>query len=146
MENASNATGETTVARPRWWDWATDGDSVDGTFVRFDQGHTKQYGPKVIVVLLVSGEERSVWLLETVLHNKFKRELEGRPERNLKAGERVVVTRLDMRESESGGTNYRDFRVLFPDRPAPSAMELFELDGPTVEPTSEPADADDIPF
>ncbi len=42
-------------------------------------------------------------------------------------GERVVVTRLEEKTATDGETTYRNFRVLFPDRPQLSTDDLFDL-------------------
>ena len=68
-------------------------------------------------MLEVDGTERSLWLNATVLYGKFRDELQNRPGRDLTVGERIVVTRLEEKTATDGETTYRNFRVLFPDRP-----------------------------
>ena len=142
----STAVGGDDTDYPRSWIWDDDGDLCAGTFVRFDKGRTRDYGSKPIVVLNVEDEERSIWLLQTVLYEEFRRELEDRPTHDLIPGERVVIRRLEEKTGEAG-RRYRPFRVLFPDRPATSTADLFELGPkPPPSPTETDLDPDDIPF
>ncbi len=128
---------------PRWWNWDEDGEVADGTFVRFTRGRS-EFGPKVILVLLIAGEERSIWMHETALESKFRDELLNRPSRDLDPGERVAVKRGGMQKTLDGKRDYRAFDVRFPDRPEPTTSDLFKLD---EEPDAEkPAVADDVPF
>jgi hypothetical protein len=85
---------------PESWIWEDDGPLVSGRFVRFDRGRTKDYGDKVIVVLDVDGEQRSVWLMTTVLHGKLHDELEQRPGHRLESGERITIKRRQGQERE----------------------------------------------
>ena len=132
-------TSETRFPRP--WLWGEDGDVAAGTFRRFDAGPTREYGRKPIAVLGIEGEDRSVWLMQDVLYNKFRDELADRPEHTLAIGERVVIERLGEKVSDSGRT-YWNFRVLFPDRPEPSTETLFNLGPPPAGPTELPDAAD----
>jgi hypothetical protein len=133
---------------PRWWDWDEDGDIVSGTFVRFTQGFS-EYGERTVVVLLVDGEERSVWLHQTVLFDEFRREVLRRTSRELDVGEKVVVKRGEKRKTKDDKRTFRSFRVLFPDQPQPTTSDLLKLDEePQEKPVDEkPAPGDgDLPF
>jgi hypothetical protein len=143
--------GET--AYPETWKFGDHGDLVAGTFVRFDEGPTRDYGMRVILVLDVDGRERSIWLSQTALFNKVRDELNRRASKALDPGERVVVQRHEKTTSENG-REYWPFVVSFPDRPEKSTTDLFGLDEGIVrydkEPT-EPAPGDvgpdgDVPF
>ena len=57
METLAEQTGET--GYPESWIFGEDGDLVSGTFLRFDEGTTRDYGPKVIIVLDVAGQSGS---------------------------------------------------------------------------------------
>jgi hypothetical protein len=139
---------------PATWIFSEHGDTVAGSFVRFERGQTRDFGARVICVLEIEGVERSLWLNETVLFGKFQDEIRERPERTLTPGERVVVQRLGKTQSEHSKGAYWDFAVRFPDRPEPSVSELFGLDEePKPPPAAEPVAAsngsnpdDDIPF
>jgi len=147
-------TAETVPSRsadyPRSWLWDEDGNLVSGSFVRFDEGVTKDFGSKVIVVLDVGGEERAVWLTTMVLHGRFSDELERRATKRLEVGERVVIERGADRVESENGRSYWPFKILFPNRPQKSEAELFGLDeglARTDELTLGKAAGDDaIPF
>jgi hypothetical protein len=132
---------------PRWWNWDEDGDLCAGTFVRFTEGFS-EYGEKTIVVLELDGEERSIWLHETVLFDEFRREVLRRPGRELDSGERVVVKRGEKQKTKDGKRTFRGFRVVFPDQPAPTTSDLLKLDEEPQEKTDEKPAADDgdLPF
>ncbi len=121
--------------------WDEHGDLVDGRFIRFDKGRTRDYGAKPVLVLDVDGDERSVWLLQTVLFEEVRRELAERPNHDLIPGERVVIRRLEPKIGDTGRT-YRPFRVLFPDRPRTSTSELFDL-GSIPKPATPAEDEDE---
>jgi hypothetical protein len=137
---------------PAAWIWDDDGDRVGGSFVRFDRGHTRQYGDKTIVVLNVDGVERSVWLTQTVLYGKFRDELRERPSRTIEPGERITISRRGKVESENATGSYWGFSVVFHDKPAPETSDLFpDLDGPAAakpeaETTEKPIEDDGIPY
>ena len=124
-------TGTTVAAEgndyPANWIFDEHGETIAGTFVRFERGQTKNYGSKPIAVLEVDGAERSLWLNTAVLAGKFRDELRERPQRELAPGERIVVTRIGKATTEDG-REYWNFRILFPDRPALSTGELFDFD------------------
>ena len=141
---------------PESWIWDEHGERVSGTFVCFTRGHTKQYGPKTIVVLDVDGEQRSVWLSQTVVYNQFCDELRERPNHELTSGERITIKRGEKVESGEGSF-YWKFRVAFRDKPPLNTGDLFhDLEPEPAEPEpakakpakaakSEP-DEDGIPF
>jgi hypothetical protein len=138
---------------PKAWLWDEDGETVSGTFVGFTQGQTRNFGRKVIVLLEIEGERRSIWLNNTVLLGKFRDELQDRPEQRLSQGERITITRLGKVDSAEAMGPYWKFVVLFHDRPEPSVEELFNLGGepepraPVPDSGAEPAGADDdVPF
>jgi hypothetical protein len=139
---------------PANWIFDNDGETIAGTFRRFERGQTKNYGAKPIAVLEVDGQERSLWLNTAVLAGKFRDELEERPDRELTVGERIVVTRLGKATTQDGNTEYWNFRVLFPDKPTLKTDDLFDFeDEPRREAqrteTATPVEPDDdgsIPF
>jgi hypothetical protein len=156
---ATEQTGE--AVYPAAWIFDEDGATVAGTFVKFDQGRTKEYGKKVICVLEVGGVERSVWLSQMALFSKFKDELESRPSKTLQPGERVVVQRgAEKVKGKTSDRSYWPFVVAFPDAPERSTSDLFggfdeghvkydEQEGNVDEQgeiKSEPDDGDEIPF
>jgi len=110
---------------PTAWLWDEDGSTVAGTFVKFDEGRTKEYGKKVICVLLVNGVERSIWLSQLALFSKFRDELETRPGNRLEVGERVVVQRGAEKVEGANKRKYWPFTVAFPDAPERSTSDLF---------------------
>jgi hypothetical protein len=131
---------------PANWIFDEDGDEVAGTFVAFDEGQTRDYGLKPILILDGVGdppERRTVWLFG-ILPGQFAKELERRGTGDLVVGERIVITRLGEKQSESTGRMYTDYRVLFPDRPAKSASDIL---GVRDKPAEKP-DEDDgsVPF
>jgi hypothetical protein len=131
---------------PCSWLWDEDGDECFGTFVRFDRGQTRGYGRKTIVVLHVGDEDRSVWLYQTALYSQMRDELADRPGRQLNAGERILIRRLEMKPNADASREYRDFDVYFIDRPEPSPEECFpDLppigDLPAIEEPPEPGEA-----
>lgn len=165
MTSVPDTQNDVATGYPETWKFAEHGDLVAGTFVRFDEGPTRDYGLKVILVLDVDGVERSVWLSQTALFNKVKDELNRRTSNTLEPGERVIVQRHGKTTSENG-RSYWPFAVSFPDRPEKSTADLFGLDEghvkepgrlptpevegarlPTPEAESAPVDPDDgIPF
>jgi hypothetical protein len=126
------------------------GDACSGRFVRFDKAATRDFGKKLILVLEVDGEERSIWLLQTALFNRIRDELGDRPERKLNAGERVVIHRLAETTTQDGNRSYRPFRVYFPDRPELDVADEFKLPKPTAATTGDPDvvvdDYGDVPY
>ena len=138
---------------PEAWIFSEHGDLVAGTFLRFDEGQTRDYGTRVIIVLNVDGQERSVWLSQMALFNKVRDELGRRASKKLDVGERVVIERHAKKKGENE-REYWPFTVLFPDRPEKSTTDLFDLDEGRTYKTKqpeEPAPGDvgpdgDIPF
>jgi len=148
MENVAE---QTELEYPQSWIFDDDGDLIEGRFLRFEEGRTKEYGPKVILILDVGGAERGLWLTQTVLFNRMRDELESRANKRLEPGERIVVKRLEKKYG-AGDREYWRFSTLFPDRPEKTTSELFGLDeGPVAyEETKEPGSAqlgadDDLP-
>jgi hypothetical protein len=136
---------------PKSWLWAEDGNLISGRFLRFDEGSTRDYGSKPIVVLDVDGQERSIWLTTSVLFNRFRDELERRASKRLEVGERIVIERSAEQVESENGRKYWPFKILFPDRPTKSEVELFDLDPGRVknEKPADDGDGDgdgDIPF
>lgn len=146
---------------PAAWIFDEDGATVAGTFVKFDQGRTKEFGKKVIVVLEVAGVERSIWLSQMALFSKFRDELGSRPNNRLERGERVIVQRGSEKVEGKNGRRYWPFVVAFPDAPERSTSDLFggfdeeghvkyaEQEGNVDaqgDVKSEPNDGDGIPF
>jgi hypothetical protein len=124
---------------PENWIFDEHGQTIAGTFLRFERGQTKNYGPKPIAVLEVDGAERSLWLNTAVLAGKFRDELQERPQRELSPGERIVVKRLGKTATEDGQTEYWNYRVLFPDKPTLKTSDLFDFEGePPEAPRQEP--------
>lgn len=120
------------------------GDILVGEVLRYSKG-TTEYGQYPIVVLAdeETGEERSVWLLHTVLLREFQ-------EQKPRIGERVGVKRLP--DSEKGYRRY----ALRVDRPEPEPDDLLEeatpadfVPEPDPEPPAPPPGPppdDDLPF
>jgi hypothetical protein len=134
---------------PAYWDFDEDGPLLSARFVKFDQGQTKMYGPKPICVIEADGEERSLWLTQTVLYQRFRDELLRRPGRTLAVGERISVERHEKKRTENGRYEYTPFTIIFHDAPELSTSDLFELDtGPAGAKSEEPSepDVDDVPF
>jgi hypothetical protein len=80
---------------------------VEGTVTGLDKAPTK-FGQAMIVNLAVDGEERALWLTQTVLRSQFG---QLKP----KVGEKIRVEYLGMRDGAGG--EYHNFRVTAPDRP-----------------------------
>ena len=134
---------------PQSWIFDEDGELVAGTFVKFDEGQTKEYGSRVILVLEVDGQERGVWLSQMALFSRVRDELNRRTSKTLEPGERVVIQRHEKKKGKND-REYWPFTVAFPDRPAKTTSDLFELDEGLVR-NEEPAKGDvgpdgDIPF
>jgi hypothetical protein len=127
---------------PEAWIFDEHGETIAGRFVRFDRGHTRNFGQRAICVLLVEGFERALWLSQTALLGKFRDEVRGRPGYELTLGERIVVTRLEKVMAADGKTEYWGFRVLFPDRPQLSTADLLGLS----EERESVGPSDDVPF
>jgi hypothetical protein len=140
---------------PAWWDWDSDGKSIEGAFVRAGTGYT-QMGPRPFVVLDHEGDERTVWLHHDVLRNLFAREVHRRPDKMIHRDETVRIWQLEARESQSNaGRSYTDYRVEFPEGPESTQVDIF---GPPPEGSSQPqpetegtavgsgVSGDDIPF
>jgi hypothetical protein len=146
----SSASAEQSGEYPEAWFWDEHGACVRGTFVRFARGQTRDYGKKVIAVLDVDGELRSIWLTATVLFGKFRDELLDRPGHRLEPGERITVKRLDKVESAEARGDYWNFAVLFHDSPRPSESDLFGFadddPGSSEEPAARKQADDGIPF
>jgi hypothetical protein len=130
---------------PANWIFDEHGETVAGTFLRFERGQTKNYGAKPICILEVEGVERSLWLNTAVLASKFRDELQERPQRELVVGERIVITRLGKTTTEDGNTEYWAFRVLFPDKPSLSTSELFDFEGDPSRVERRPSFSDEEP-
>lgn len=128
---------------PANWIFDEHGETIAGTFLRFERGQTKNYGAKPIAVLEVDGQERSLWLNTAVLAGKFRDELQERPQRELVLGERIIVTRLGKATAADGKTEYWSFRVLFPDKPALKTEELFDFDGDPSRQEQRPSFSDE---
>jgi hypothetical protein len=133
---------------PRSWLWSNDGDEFAATYDSFDEGMTRDYGPRPIFVGVIAGERRSVWLNETALRNRFADEVARRASGDLTPGERVTVKRLGKKMGGNGRT-YTAFEVDFPDRPRRSAREIFDVEpsAPSANDTEGAKDDEDgIPF
>jgi hypothetical protein len=134
---------------PRTWMFDEDGDTVEGSFLELGEAPTAGYGHKPIVNLDVDGEQRTVWFFHEALASKFNRELERRQALDFNPGERIRITRLGRRESETSGRKYVDYAVQFLDAPKRSAADIL---GAVVSETAgeeggdKPEDDDDIPF
>jgi hypothetical protein len=149
---SSEDAGEGESSYPETWLWDEHGDVCSGGFVRFDKAATREYGKKLILVLEVDGQERSVWLLQTALFERIRDELSDRPNRQLAPGEQVAIKRRAETKTKDGERSYRPFQVYFPDRPELDLAREFDLTGPKpgLVPVSEQKDSsdvdDDIPF
>lgn len=104
---------------PQPWVAENPDDEIAGELLRYERGNTRSYGEKWIAVLRTpEGEERSVWLLHTVLNNQFAR---LKP----KVGELVLIRYQGKREG-AGGSTYDDYRVEI-DRGEDMAPDWSEL-------------------
>lgn len=138
------------------WTWSKDGPTIGGSYVRTDQGQTREYGLKPVLVLRVGDEERGLWVFETALREKLAAELERRGTADFTVGERIVVSRGTEKVASEAGRSYWPVEVEFPDRPTPSAAEILGADvgataatdpGVPAEADAAPSPADDdIPF
>lgn len=119
----SDDTGTTATESdfPRGWRWDEDGKEVQGTFVKFDLGQTRDYGAQPIVVLNVNGEERSIWAFHTTLKSKFKNEVNRR---DLEVGERVYIKQIGEKPGGQGRA-YMNYVVTFPDAPPVTGKSIF---------------------
>jgi hypothetical protein len=145
-ERTSTAGSQTETQYPCSWLWAEDGNTLDGTFVEFDEGMTRDFGARPIIVAVVAGEKRSLWLNETALRNRVADEVARRPSGDLDPGERLIVTRLGKKMS-GNGREYVAFDVKFPDRPRRSAQDIFNVEPTASAATDNQTDAGDgIPF
>jgi hypothetical protein len=126
---------------PAAWLFSEDGDLEAAEFVALKSGPTRSFGWKPIAVVRVGGQERSLWLLNTVLYESFKRELARRPSRKLEAGERITVRKKGQTRNAEGTRTYEDYKVVFHDTPQPSVTEMFGLDEP--EPAAGDASGDE---
>jgi hypothetical protein len=127
---------------PKAWLWDEDGEVADGAFVRIDEAPTKQGGLSPIVILLIAGIERTVWLFYFSLVGGFREELERRDSHELEPGERVVIARQNggKKKKSEAGRDYVDFKVRFPDRPTRSAASILGASESRSEPEeSKPA-------
>jgi hypothetical protein len=132
---------ESGIDFPESWIWDEHGDRVSGTFVRFTRGQTKAYGARTIVVLAVDGVERSIWLSQTVLYNKFRDELRDRTDHSLEPGEAITIRRKGKVESPDAMGAYWAFDVIFHDKPPLETGDLFpDLDEEPTR-TTEPKPA-----
>lgn len=114
------------------------GEILVGTFMRYEPGYTS-YGPCNIAVVRddESGEERSVWLLHTVLRSEFAK-------RRPKPGEYLGIKRL----SDDGDKRYKRYalRVDRKEGDGPD-FEKFEKPGAAdVDQEDGPVKDDDLPF
>lgn len=134
-------------AFPAFWEWDNDGGDIDGTYVGFTEIPTKMYGAKPAVILHVGTEDRTVPLWDTALGNRFRDEVDRRPDGDLADGERVLIRRGDMVQGASG-YKYRSYQVRFPDAPKRSAKEILGAKEAGAEPPAdaEPEPDSDIPF
>jgi hypothetical protein len=133
---------------PRSWRWTEDGRNISGEYIQMDEAPSK-YGDRVIIVLNVASEKRSLWLNETALYNKFRDELARRPGREFTPGERITATKGEAQVEGGEGQNYWPFEVTFHDAPKRSAAEMFGVDPITTSPAEAESElpADDvIPF
>jgi hypothetical protein len=122
-----------------------DGLVAAGAFDSWSRGPSEYGAGTPILVLVIAGERRSVWLNTTVLVTKVARKIAERPSRDFDAGERIVVTRLgnEKRKSKGGGPDYWDFSVVCPDEPPMSAAGALGATLKDVE-TGRLATEDDV--
>src|SRR5262245_16223515 len=91
---------------PEFWEWEKDGSDVDGTYVAFTSIPTKMYGEKPAVILHVGKADRTIPLWETALSNRFRDEVKRRPDKELAAGERVIIHRSAEKKKSADGYGY----------------------------------------
>jgi hypothetical protein len=114
---------------PAAWRWDDDGDRIQGHYVETTSANTS-YGTSAVVKLeLAGGEQRSVWLLQTALREKFAQELKRRQADDFEPGELITIQRGEERES-AAGRRYRSFSVVFKDAPRQSAARILGVATP----------------
>ena len=99
-----------------------EGDAIEGIFEKVDQGYTREYGQKYLIIFdgiqgtyhdvktkkqkkFVKGEKYTLWLFHDALLSQAKRE---RP----KTGEHFAAKNLGKRTPESGGNAYVNYRFI----------------------------------
>lgn len=85
------------------------GETVEGEFVRLEQGRMKTGESRIIAILNIDGRERGLWLHEKALRGQFA---ELRPE----PGERVRVSKGAEKKRSENGFDYWPIRTVAPDR------------------------------
>jgi hypothetical protein len=139
---------------PATWRWDEHGHTLEGLYVRMEEGATDGYGRKPIVILNVDGQERSVWLFDAALVSKFRDQLATRPAGDFDVGERVAIERgAEKVKSATSDRRYWPYKVRFPDAPQRSAGDILGTRIDRAKPELPPdgsavdADSDDpIPF
>lgn len=146
-------------AAPESWIPEAAGEEIAGELVRYESGHTA-YGRQVIAVVKPpNADERSLWLLHSVLRAEFAKQ---RP----RPGELVLIRYLG-RKQGADGTGYAAYRLEIDrdqaavdwDAIADGAIEAPGLHAPLeqsppsapapqapTEPSGGTGDDDDIPF
>src|SRR5262245_51458166 len=103
-ERAAELRAAAEYGYPEAWIPSQDDPELVGEFVRLEHGQTA-HGPAWIAILRAAdGQERSLWLLHTVLRNEFTRQ---RPQQ----GELVVVRYLGPKQGAQGQA-YESYRVV----------------------------------
>jgi hypothetical protein len=124
---------------PKSWNWERDGYTAEGSFVRLAIGPTP-FGVHPILVLLIGGSERAVWVTSPDLRARLAGELERRRAFDFVPEERITIVRGSVERGLACGRPTWPFRVAFPDAPcsanahpagvhAPNAAEGWDEDG-----------------
>jgi hypothetical protein len=90
--------------RPQSWVPEQPGDEIAGELLRYGRGTARGKEAIIAVLRTPEGVERSVWVLGTVLEREFA-------ELQPKAGELLLIRYLGKRESTTGESSYREFRI-----------------------------------
>ena len=146
MNDATRSNG--LVEHPRSWYWDDDGSTVSGEYVKLGKATVSRRldandaGERIILILNVAGEPRSIWVLNEILKDKLRMQLRLRPKCNFESGERLTITRSAEKFEAASGHNYWRWKVDFEHEVTESPRELFGLDKP--EPARPPGEPEPV--
>jgi hypothetical protein len=148
---------------PRYWDWQEDGRRIEGRFVEFGEGVSRDEWRMFALLEIdnVDGEPRepeprTIWFHHEALSSRFFERI--RRLGPIEPGERVVIERAEQKVLSGNGYEYFPYRVEFLDAPGLSQEALVARYMPASkgesreEPGKAEADGDgdpgddDIPF
>jgi hypothetical protein len=116
---------------PRYWDWEADGRRIEGTFVEFGEGVSREEWRMFALLEIdnVDGEprekeQRTIWFHHEALSSKFFERI--RRLGAIEPGERIVIERAEEKVLSGNGYEYFPYRVEFPDAPGLSQEALVE--------------------